>query len=301
MTTVSEKPVIGRPAGAGPVSSRRRNWPRLWARFGQYVALVGYIIFLGFPLLWLLSTAFKSPQELAKLTPTLFPVDWTTENFRIAFEQTQLPQALLNSLIVAAATAVVTTVIAMPAAYALARLRSVVRTVSVGWILVSQIFPFILIVIPVFVLLNNFGLLNTLTGLVVVYVVWALPFTLWMLMGYVSAIPKELEEAAAIDGASKLNILARVVFPLLIPGIVATGMFAFISAWNEFFFALVIITDPAKETAPLLLARYVGAEGSVNLGPLAATALLTTLPSLLIFSVAQRKLVAGIMSGSVKG
>ncbi len=165
----------------------------------------------------------------------------------------------------------------------------------------SQVFPFILIVIPLFVLLRNFGLLNSLTGLVIVYVVWALPFTLWMLQGYVSAIPRELEDAAATDGASKFAILSRIIFPLLMPGIVATSMFAFISAWNEFFFALVIIQDPAKETTPLLLARYVGAEGSVRLGPLAATALLTTLPSLILFAIIQRKLVSGLMSGSVKG
>lgn len=270
-------------------------------RVAQYCALVAYIVFLGFPLLWLLSTAFKSPQELTSLTPTVFPRDWTLSSFRTALENSELGSSLLNSLVVAVATAVITTVIALPAAYALARYRSVVRTVTVGWILVSQVFPFVLIVIPVFIVLRNLGLLNTLTGLVLIYVVWALPFTLWMLQGYVSAIPRDLEEAAATDGASKLEILRRVIFPLLLPGLVATSMFAFISAWNEFFFALVIITDPAKQTAPLLLARYVGAEGSVNLGPLAATALLTTLPSLIIFGIIQRKLVSGMLSGSVKG
>lgn len=270
-------------------------------RVAQYAALLGYIVFLGFPLLWLFSTAFKPPRELVTLNPTLFPVDWTLDNFRVALDKVELWDALRNSLVVAVATSIVTTVIALPAAYALARFRSVVRTVTIGWILVSQVFPFVLIVIPVFVLLRNFGLLNTLTGLVVVYVVWALPFTLWMLTGYVSSIPRDLEEAAATDGASRLGILTRVVFPLLVPGLVATSMFAFISAWNEFFFALVIITDPAHQTVPLLLARYVGSEGQVNLGPLAATALLTTLPSLIIFAVIQRRLVSGLMSGSVKG
>jgi multiple sugar transport system permease protein len=271
------------------------------AKVAQYLALGAYIVFLGFPLLWLFSTAFKSPQELTTLSPTLFPQHWTLSSFVTALEQTELGTALRNSLVVAVSTAVITTVIALPAAYALARYRSVVRTVTVGWILVSQVFPFVLIVIPVFIVLRNLGLLNTLTGLVLIYVVWALPFTLWMLQGYVASIPRELEEAAATDGASRPDILRRVIFPLLLPGLVATTMFAFISAWNEFFFALVIITDPAKQTAPLLLARYVGAEGSVNLGPLAATALLTTLPSLILFGIIQRKLVSGMLSGSVKG
>ncbi|MDQ2781268.1 MAG: carbohydrate ABC transporter permease [Actinomycetota bacterium] len=270
-------------------------------RVGQYAALFLYVVFLGFPLLWLFSTAFKSPFELTKLAPTVLPTDWTLDNFRVALQQTQLPSALRNSLVVAVATAVITTLIALPAAYAIARYRNTVRNVAIGWILVSQVFPFILIVIPVFIVLKNLGLINTLPGLVIVYVVWALPFTLWMLQGYVAAIPRDLEEAASTDGANRFDILVRIIFPLLVPGLVATSMFAFISAWNEFFFALVIIQDPGLQTAPLLLARYVGAEGSVNLGPLAATALITTLPSLFIFAIIQRKLVSGMLSGSVKG
>ena len=274
---------------------------RSQTRAAQYAALLGYVIFLGFPLVWLFSTAFKSPAELTKLTPTVLPTDWTLGNFDVAFEQTQLWSALRNSLIVAVATAVITTLIALPASYALARSRSALRNATIGWILVSQVFPFILIVIPVFIVLRNLGLINTLVGLVLVYVVWALPFTLWMLQGYVAAIPRDLEEAASTDGASRPVILRAIIFPLLLPGLVATSMFAFISAWNEFFFALVIIQDPALQTAPLLLARYVGAEGSVNLGPLAATALITTLPSLVVFGIIQRKLVSGMLSGSVKG
>ena len=270
-------------------------------RAAQYVALLGYVVFLGFPLLWLLSTAFKSPAELSQLTPTLFPVEWTWSNFEVAFSESQLPGALRNSFVVAVATAIITTLVALPAAYAIARYRSAVRNATIGWILISQVFPFILIVIPLFIVLKQIGLINTLPGLVIVYVVWALPFTLWMLQGYVAAIPRDLEEAASTDGANRFVILRAIIFPLLLPGLVATSMFAFINAWNEFFFALVIIQDPALQTAPLLLARYVGAEGSVNLGPLAATALITTLPSLIIFSIIQRKLVSGMLSGSVKG
>ncbi len=270
-------------------------------RAAQYVALFGYVVFLGFPLLWLVSTAFKSPAELSQLTPTLFPTEWTWSNFEVAFSESQLPGALRNSFVVAVATAIITTLVALPAAYAIARYRSAVRNATIGWILISQVFPFILIVIPVFIVLKQIGLINTLPGLVIVYVVWALPFTLWMLQGYVAAIPRDLEEAASTDGANRFVILRAIIFPLLVPGLVATSMFAFINAWNEFFFALVIIQDPALQTAPLLLARYVGAEGSVNLGPLAATALITTLPSLIIFSIIQRKLVSGMLSGSVKG
>ena len=128
-------------------------------RVAQYAALAGFVVFLGFPLLWLFSTAFKSPPELTKLNPTLLPTDWTLGNFATALRQNQLAGALRNSLIVAVSTAVITTVIALPAAYALARYRSKVRTISVAWILVSQVFPFILIVIPVFIVLRNLGLI----------------------------------------------------------------------------------------------------------------------------------------------
>lgn len=267
----------------------------------QYVCLSLYVVFLGFPLFWLLSTAFKSNKELGAFAPTLLPKHWTLSNFSTALAGENLITALRNSLVVAVATAVITSVIAVPAAYALARYRGRVRSAAIGWILVSQLFPFVLIVIPVFILLKSIALLNTLAGLVLVYVVWALPFTLWMLQGYVAGIPRDLEEAAATDGASKVQILRRVVLPLLLPGLVATAMFAFISAWNEFFFALVVITSPEKQTAPLLLARYVGAEGQIALGPLAATAVISALPSLVVFGFAQRRLVSGMLSGAVKG
>ena len=153
-----------------------------------------------------------------------------------------------------------------PPSYAIARYRSAVRNATIGWILISQVFPFILSSSRSSSCCKQIGLINTLPGLVIVYVVWALPFTLWMLQGYVAAIPRDLEEAASTDGANRFVILRSIIFPLLLPGLVATSMFAFINAWNEFFFALVIIQDPALQTAPLLLARYVGAEGRPTSG-----------------------------------
>ncbi|MGA4506661.1 carbohydrate ABC transporter permease [Propionibacteriaceae bacterium G1746] len=277
------------------------NRPSVAQNVLQYLALAAYMIFLGLPLLWLASTSFKSAPELVALTPTLLPINPTLDNFRVALGVGQLPRALVNSFTVALSTAILTTLIAVPASYALSRYRTKLRNGAVAWILVSQLFPFILLVIPLFILLRAVGLYNSLPGLVVVYITWSLPFTLWMLMGYVSSIPRELEEAAAADGASRFTTLRSIIWPLLAPGVVATGMFAFISAWNEFFFALVMIQSPELQTAPLLLARYVGAEGQVRVGPLSAMAVLTTVPSLALFAVAQRKLVAGLLAGSVKG
>jgi multiple sugar transport system permease protein len=131
--------------------------------------------------------------------------------------------------------------------------------------------------------------------------VWALPFALWMLVGYVRAVPPELEEAAAVDGAGRLRTLVSVTAPLLAPGIVATALFAFVTAWNEFFFALVILESPDLTTLPLRLAQYVGIEGVVRFGPLAASALIATIPSLVLFMFIQRWLTRGLLSGAVKG
>ena len=275
--------------------------PRRSARLGQYIALAGYMIFLGFPLLWMLSMAFKGPRELVALHPTLWPKHPTLNNFVTAFESQGLAKSAWNSLRVAVVASVVTVAIALPAAYALARFRTRVGTLATGWILVSQLFPSILLIIPLYRLLIQMDLFNSLTGLTLVYVVWALPFVLWMLQGFIRSVPRELEEAAAMDGAGRLATLRRVVAPLLIPGIVASVMFAFVSAWNEFFFALVLLQDPGNQTVPVTLERFVGIQGVVRLGPLAAGAFLATLPSLIIFGLLQRRLTSGLLSGAVKG
>lgn len=267
----------------------------------SYLALAGYVVLLGFPLVWLLSTSFKTPRELASLSPSLLPDSFSLTNFRAAIEQQDLLRAGANSLIVAGCTTVLVLLVSVPASYALARFRSRLRGVALGWILVSQVFPIILIVVPLFLILKQFGLIDSLVGLILVDLVWSLPFALWMLQGYVAKIPAELEEAAATDGASRLRTLTSIVFPLLLPGIAATSMFAFVLSWNEFFFALVLIQDPKLNTLPLALARFVGQEGQVQLGPLAAGSLLSMIPSLVFFALMQRRLTSGLLAGAVKG
>jgi multiple sugar transport system permease protein len=271
------------------------------ARPLQYVALAAYVIFLGFPLLFLLTTALKSARELQSPNPSILPQSLDWNNFAAAIQKADLLQAAGNSLIVAVATTLLVTVISLPAAYALARFRTRLRGIATGWILISQVFPFILIIIPLFLVLKQIGLINSLVGLVLVYTVWSLPFALWMLQGHVASIPVELEEAGAMDGASRIRTLRSIVLPLLTPGLVATSLFTFISAWNEFFFALVIIQDPNLQTLPLSLARFIGGEGQVELGQLAAASLLATIPSLVFFALIQRRLTSGLLSGAVKG
>ncbi|WP_245989857.1 carbohydrate ABC transporter permease [Agrococcus jenensis] len=267
----------------------------------QYVAIVLFMIFLAFPLLFLFTTAFKSQRELQSPDPQLLPAQWNLDNFTAAIDRANLIQAAGNSLIVALVTTLIVVAVSLPAAYALARFRTRLRKLATGWILLSQVFPFILIIVPLYLMLQPLGLGNSLGGLVVVYVVWSLPFALWMLQGYVASIPVDLEEAGAMDGAPKWRVLVSIVLPLLAPGLVATSLFAFIGSWNEFFFALVLIKDEALQTLPQRLALFVGAEGQVQLGQLAAASLLAAIPSLLFFALIQRRLTSGLLSGAVKG
>lgn len=274
---------------------------RALARPAQYVALVGYILFLGFPLLWLISASVKSSAELNSLSVNLLPREWHWDNYLQALERQGLVHSAWNSLVVALVSTALVILVSLPAAYALARFRGALRVAGTGWILVSQVFPVILIVLPLFLILRTLSLTDSLVGLVLVHTTFTLPFALWMLQGYVSAIPRDLEEAGAMDGAGRARVLREIVFPLLMPGVVATAMFAFVASWNEFFFALVLLQTPDNYTLPIALRMFVGGEGKVALGPLAAGSVLAAIPSIVFFSIMQKKLTGGLLSGAVKG
>ena len=280
-----------------PIEKKKRKYYLI----PTYIAVIFYLLFLGFPFLWMFSISLKTPYELLQLNPSLIPDGFYWQNYIDIIEKRGLINSAKNSFVIALLTAALTTLFTVPAAYAIARLRKIFSGIATGWILVSQVFPVSLIIIPLFMAVRRIGLLDTIWGLVLVYLVASLPFALWMLKGYVSSIPVDLEEAGAMDGASSLQILRRIVFPLLVPGIVATALFTFLNSWNEFFFALVLIQSPENETLPLTLARFMGSEGQVLLGPLAAGAFLATIPSLVIFGIMQRKLASGLLAGAVKG
>jgi multiple sugar transport system permease protein len=285
-----------------PTRRRSRERRRFsWTRVLQYLALSVYLFVLGFPLVWLVSASFKSSRELNSLGANLIPREWVFTNYIDALERQNLINSIGNSLIVAIATVILTMLLSLPMAYALARLKGKLRAAGTVWILSSQVFPAILIVIPLFLVLRTIQLNDTLFGLILVYVTFTMPFTLWMLQGYIAAIPRDLEEAGEMDGASRLRVLRSIVFPLLAPGLVATAMFTFVSAWNEFFLALVLLQSPELYTLPITLRSFLGAEGQTQLGPLAAGAVIATIPSLIIFSILQKRLTGSTLAGAVKG
>jgi multiple sugar transport system permease protein len=265
-----------------------------------HAALILFMIFLVFPLVWMVSTSFKPTPEIFSGTVSLLPETTSLEHYRTVFQEQKILSSMVNSLYVGIFSTILAVLIALPGAYALARYSTRWNNVALGWILGSQIFPVILVLIPLYLLLRMMFLTDSLVGLTLVYVVWDLPFVLWMLHGYVRTIPIEIEEAATIDGATRGQIIFRILGPLLLPAIGASVLFAFVSAWNEFFFALVLMKSPDLMTLQVELARFTGMEGQARTGPLAAASVLATVPSVLLFGFLQRWFSSGLVAGAVK-
>jgi multiple sugar transport system permease protein len=252
-------------------------------------------------LFWVVSSSIKSTQEIYSGSQTILPQSVTFDHYSSVVSGQRVLRSMWNSVIVGVISTIIVVVLAVPSAYALVRYKSAANNIMLGWILTSQIFPVILIMIPLYILLRRMGLTDSLTGLTLVYVVWALPFVLWMLHGYIKSIPIELEEAASIDGASRLQVIYLVIMPLLLPAIGASALFSFVSAWNEFFFALVLMKSPELVTLQVELARYTGMEGQARTGPLAAASVLATIPSVVLFGFLRKWFTTGLVSGAMKG
>lgn len=273
----------------------------LYKRVLLHVGAILFVIVLIFPLVLMFSNAVRSEGEIVR-APLGLPHahTFTSENFVEIFGATLFAKNMRNSLIVAFATVFLAIAVTAPAGYAMSRFRFRGQTVFSAWLLATQAFPGIIMVLGLFAVFRVFGLLNTRLGLIIMHTSFSLPFSIWLLKGYFDRIPVVLEEAAMIDGCNRPYTLLKIILPLSVPGLLAVGTFSFLLSWNEFFFAMIIMRDEALLTLPVFLARFLGTGGVVRWGPLSAAALLTTIPALLLFMLGQRYLVSGLTGGSIK-
>jgi multiple sugar transport system permease protein len=268
-------------------------------RAGIIMAVFLVTIFSVAPFAWILSTSLKTSSSLTARPPTILP-DFGFDFYRAALSEHSMLRYASNSAIVAGVTTVLTILLAALAAYPLARMRLRRRRTILALVLTASMFPQIAIVGGVYRLLMTWGLLNTYPGLILPYTALALPLAIWILTIFFAALPRELEEAAVIDGCGPVMTLWRVFFPVAAPGIFTAAILVFIQSWNEFFFALLITTDPAVQTLPVGIAKFPG-QYMVPWGELAAAAVIATLPLVLVVLVLQRRIVGGLTAGAVKG
>ncbi len=251
------------------------------------------------PFYWIFSSSIKEPREIIARKPTLFPQSFTTEHYHKLLGESEFPTYLRNSLTVALGTMVITVILSTLAAYGLYRLRFPGRQVLFRIILITYAFPGVLLLVPLYDMMSALGLVDRLHALIIVDVTLAAPFAVWMLQAFFRTIPQELEEAAALDGATRLGILIRIMLPLAAPGVASIAIFAFISSWTEYIFASILIISEAHRTVPVGLAGIIG-QYQVDWGLLLAGATATALPVLVLFGLVGRNFVEGLTAGAVR-
>ncbi|MEZ2131016.1 MULTISPECIES: carbohydrate ABC transporter permease [unclassified Sinorhizobium] len=266
-----------------------------------YLLVFTAVSVIGFPLFWMLLCSFKPGGELYAVPPTFLPHEWTLQNYRDLFEQTNFLTYFANSLIVAFGATFLSLIVGGLGAYSLSRFRFFGIAAFSNATLICYMLPEVLIVLPLYIYVVKLGMADTLISLIVANTAFTLPLALWFMRSYFNAIPVSLEESAMIDGCTRLQAMMRVTVPLALPGIVSVGVFSFNHAWNEFLFALVFISSETNKTLPLGLATWIGQDNIYSWGMLLAGAVLVTIPVVLFYLLVQRKLVVGLSEGGTKG
>ena len=265
-----------------------------------YGVLVALAIAVLFPFYWMIITSFKSEDQMRSVVSMFWPKPFAVENYRQLLAKTEFAAWYGNSVFVAVSSTLLATAVGTIGAYALARLKFRGRGFMASATLITYLVPPSILFIPLYAQIRNLGLADTLSGLIVAYPSFTVPFVTWLLMGYFESIPEELEEAAMIDGATRFGAFWRVVLPLSAPGVLAAALYAFTQAWNEFLYALVFITDVKLRTLPVGLSSFI--TGDVyGWGYLMAGAVLTTVPVIAAYIYLQKYMVEGLTAGSVKG
>lgn len=261
--------------------------------------LLFFVALVGLPFWWVVSGSFKIPQEIIARVPTLFPQSFTLEHYQKLLSSSDYGTYLVNSLVVSSLSAFITLLLAIPAGYAFFRLEFKGRETYYRIILLAYAFPSIVVLIPLFGMFAKAGLVDTRLALIIVNVAFALPFAIWMLRSFFASIPKEIEEAARLDGGPPLTVLRRIMIPLTAPGIAAVAIFAFVTSWTEYVFASVMILSDARRTIPVGFSGIIG-QYQVDWGLLLAGASLAILPVVIVFAFIGRWFVTGLTEGAVK-
>jgi multiple sugar transport system permease protein len=270
------------------------------SRLPVYVATLLFIALSFFPFFWTMLSSFKPGAQLFQIHPSWWPRPFTGENYRAIFLERHFHQNILNSLVVAGSTALICVVLGSLAAYGLARLRLKGTGALLGFILVVSLFPPVSIVSPLFLILEQVGLINTYPGLILPYLTFALPLAVWLLTAFFRQIPRELEEAARVDGAGPLRVFWEVTLPLAAPGIFTTAILTFIYCWNEFLFALAFTTNDQSRTIPVAIVMFSGYH-TVPWGQILAAVTVVTLPVAVLVLILQRRIISGLTAGAIKG
>ncbi|MGW5122192.1 carbohydrate ABC transporter permease [Streptomyces noursei] len=281
----------------GPAPGRRRRRRR--RATANALGLV-FSALMAFPLYWMLLTAFRPATEIHADPPHFWPDHLTLEHFRRAVDTPTFWANVRSSVLIGVGTVLVSLLIGTLAAFALARFSFAGRKALVLVILGVQMVPLAGLIIPIYLLLSDAGLTDSLTGVILTYLVFMLPFTVWLLRGFIAGVPMELEEAAMTDGCTRLGAFRRVVLPLLAPGLVATSIYALVQAWNEYVLAYVLLSSNDKQTLSIWLLSFQTSFGT-DYGGLMAGATLTALPVAVFFALVQRRIGAGLTAGAVKG
>ncbi len=265
--------------------------------------LAGLLVFvvMVFPVYWMVATAFKPGVEITSYTPKWLPVHPTLVHFTDAIHRPYFWDDVRNSLIVVSVVVLLAVVLAFFAAVALAKFRFNGLKVFIVLIIVIQMLPANALIIPLYVVLAKYHQVNQISGLIITYLTFVLPFSIWVLRGFVIGIPKDLEEAAMVDGNGRVAAFVKILLPLVAPGLVATAIFAFIQAWNEFIFAYILLSDQQKQTLTVWLSGYLGTSRGTDWGGLMAGATLTAIPVVIFFLIVHRRIAFGLTAGAVRG
>lgn len=273
---------------------------RILAVLAHRLAILAYVLFALFPLYWLLKVSVTPNKLLYSEGIRMWPSRASLEHFEFVLRHSDFPIFFKNSLIVSGSTAVIVTLFASTAGYALSRFEFRGKYALVALMLLTQMFPLVMLVAPIFKILSPLGLTNSLTGLVIVYSAFNVPFATFLMQSFFDGIPKDLEEAAMIDGATQFVAFRQIILPLTLPGIAATLGFVFTAAWSELLFSLMLISGNASATFPVGLLSFVS-KFSVDFGQMMAAGVMALVPACLFFLLIQRYLVQGLTAGAVKG